>query len=266
MKVLFVGTGNASILANQFRYYGIDAHALLPSRLFSNPFHFTGLDVVYGVYLMDFCSSYPIVKWLKKKYVIHVIGSDAFRYERARRGLDRIRKKLWKLILNQSQEIFFVTRELKEAMGFKGGKIIPIPIDTEKFEKQEYKGEKRDILYYCPDPRIYRLDWILNYAEEHPNETITILGYKGVVSMPNVEIRSFIPYDDMPSLYAKHRRLIRMTIHDGYPKMPYEALLCGLDVMWNGQKITRVPSEMLMENTVPKLISVLKEVSDKNPA
>jgi len=259
-KVLLVGTGNAFILARQFRYYGIDAHVLLPSRLFLNPFHYKGLDVVYGVYLMDFCGSFLAVKLLRKKYVIHVIGSDAFRYERARSGLERTRKRLWDLILSQSEEVFFVTRELKETMGFKKGKIIPIPVDTKIFKKQEYTGEKRDILYYCPDPRVFRLKWILDYAKKHPNETVTIVGYKGTVNMPNVEIIPSAPYDKMPLLYAKHRRLIRMTIHDGYPKMPYEALLCGLDVVWNCQKITRVPPEMLMENTTPKVISILRKI------
>jgi len=45
----------------------------------------------------------------------------------------------------------------------------------------------------------------------------------------------------MPPL-VEFRRLIE------YEKMPYEAVLCGLDVVWNGQKVTKVPEEMLMEN------------------
>jgi len=264
MKILFVGTGNADVLAREFHYYGVDAYVSAPSKWLANPFVYRVFDIIYGVYLMDFCSSFPITKLLRKKYVIHIIGSDAFRYANANSKLELIRKKLWNLILSQSEEVFFVTIGVKEIMGFKEGKIIPIPIDTKKFKKQEYAGEKRDILYYCPDPKVYRLEWIVDYAKKHPDETITILGYKGRLNIPNVEIRSFISYDDMPSIYAKHRRLIRMTTHDGYPKMPYEALLCGLDVVWNGQKITSVPPEMLMENTVPRLISILKQISDKN--
>lgn len=264
MKILFVGTGNADVLARQFRYYGVNAYVLAPPRWFSNPFNYNAFDVVYGVYLMDFCSSFPFVELFRKKYVIHIIGSDAFRYANARSEWERIRKKLWDLILNHSDEVLFVTKKLKETMGLDGGKIIPIPIDTEKFREQDYRGEKRDILYYCPDPKIYRLDWILNYAKERPSETITILGYKGTVDLPNVKVIPFVSYNKMSLLYAKHRRLIRMTLQDGYPKMPYEALLCGLDVVWNGQKITKVPSEMLMENTVPKLILILEQVLDKN--
>lgn len=258
MKVLFVGTGNADVLARQFSYYDVDAHVLTPSKWFLNPFEYKSFDIVYGVYLMDFCSSFPIVKLLRKKCVIHIVGSDAFRYVNVRSGLERIRKKLWDLILDQSEEVFFVTMELKETMGFKKGQIIPIPIDTKKFKKPEFTGEKRDILYYCPDPRVFRLEWILDYAKKHSNETITIVGYKGTVNMPNIETIPSVPYDEMPLLYSRHRRLIRMTTHDGCPKMPYEACLCGLDVVWNDKKITEVPPEMRMENIIPKLIAILK--------
>ncbi|MFX0211212.1 MAG: hypothetical protein ACFFDT_34850 [Candidatus Hodarchaeota archaeon] len=51
--------------------------------------------------------------------------------------------------------------------------------------------------------------------------------------------------------------------------MPYEALLCGCEVLYNDEKITEIPDFMLMENTIPKFISyferllkpILKETS-----
>jgi hypothetical protein len=262
MKVLFVGTKNAEILAKQFRYYGINAHALAPPRWISNPSNYRNFNIIYGVYLMDFCSSFPVVKMLRKKYVIHVIGSDAFRYVNAYSGLEQIRKKLWDLILNQSEKIFFVTKELMKIMKWEKGEVIPIPVDTKMFKKHECSEKKRDILYYCPDPRIFQQKWIIDYAKKHPNEKITIIGRVGNISLPNIQVIPSVPYDKMPVLYNQHRRLIRMTTHDGYPKMPYEALLCGLEVLWNGEKITKLPPEMLMENTIPKLISILKEMVD----
>ena len=198
----------------------------------------------------------PFIKLLRKKSLIHIIGSDAFRYITTQ-GL---KKKLWKKALETYDEILYVTRELQQLMDLERGFIIPIPIDTKLFKKAKYKGEKRDVLYYCPKPKIYRLDWILRYAKENPNEKITVLGCPYEITLPNIKVISRWPYYKMPILYSMHRRLIRMTIHDGYPKMLYEALLCGLEVIWNNKRITEVPSEMLMENTIPKLLSILKEL------
>jgi hypothetical protein len=126
------------------------------------------------------------------------------------------------------------------------------------FQEISCNTDKRDVLYYCPNPEIYRLNWILNYAEEHPDETITILGHSSSINLPNVRVIPGVSYQQMPRLYGMHRRLIRMTTHDGYPKMPYEAILCGLNVVWNGEKVTKVPSEMLMENTIPRIVTLLE--------
>jgi len=121
-------------------------------------------------------------------------------------------------------------------------------------------GEKRDVLYYCPNPEVYRLDWILEYAMQHSDETVTIIGSPTTVDLPNVKVIPYAPYHEMPLLYNMHHRLIRMTTYNGCPKMPYEALLCDLEVIWNGQRIPKVANEMLMENTIPKLISILESL------
>lgn len=256
MKILLVGTDNAKILAQQLQYYGINTNVLPPSKT-PNPFLLMKYSVIYGVYLMSLTRTTPFIKLLGKKSLIHIIGSDAFRYAKTK---ESIKKVLWKLTLNTCAKILYVTEELKQIMKTEKGKIIPIPIDTRMFKEQKYHGEKRGILYYCPDPETYRLEWILDYAKEHPKETVSILGYPNQIRRPNVKVVYSMPYHKMPELYCMHRRLIRMTTHDGYPKMPYEALLCGLEVSWNNQRITKIPAEMLMENTIPKLISIIENL------
>jgi len=256
MKILFVGTDNAKILAQQLQYYGINADVIPPIKT-PNPFLLRKYSIIYGIYLMSLTRTTPLIKLLNKKSLIHIIGSDAYRYAKTK---ESIKKMLWKLTLNTCSEILYVTKELKQIMKTKKGKIIPIPIDTRMFKKQKYHGEKRGILYYCPDPQIYRLEWILDYAKKHPKETISILGHPHQIRLPNVKVIRSMPYHEMPELYYMHRRLIRMTTHDGYPKMPYEALLCGLEVSWNNQRITKIPAEMLMEKTIPKLISIIENL------
>lgn len=255
MQILLVGTNNADILAKQLQYYGLAAKPLCPPKI-PTMLKLRNFDIIYGVYLASTTRQLLSIKLLKKKSLVHIIGSDAFTYAQTH-GL---KKKIWESALKMYDEILFVTKELQEVMGLKKGIVIPIPIDTKIFRKMRYDGEKRDILYYCPRPKIYRLEWIKHYAKEHPNETITILGYPYDVGLSNVKVIPYWPYEKMPLLYSMHRRLIRMTTHDGYPKMPYEALLCGLKVIWNNKETTHVPSEMLMENTIPKLIHILNEV------
>lgn len=252
MRVLLIGTLNAEILAQQLRYYGVNAQT---SPKIPHPFFYRRFDIVYGVGLLRTTTIFS-VKFLRKRCVVHAVGSDVLEYVNA--GL--LRRKVWNFALQKCDEILYVSKGIQQAMGLERGKIIPIPIDTRLFSRSEPESRKRDVLYYCPNPKIYKLKWILKYAKEHPNEKITVLGQNRPISIPNVKVCPSVPYHRMPTLYDAHLRLIRMTTHDGFPKMPYEALLCGLEVFWNGQRITKVPKQMLMENTIPQLIAILKSL------
>lgn len=256
MKVFLTGSFNAEILARQLRYYGVEAEVGLPPK-FLSPIFFGSFDCIYGVCFMRSIGLALSSKFFRKNYVVHFVGSDALEYV-SKRGFER---KSSDMVLRLCDEVFYVTEELKQLVGLGRGKVIPIPVDTRMFRETGYDGERRDVLYYCPNPEIYRSDWIAKYAVAHPDETITILGSPNLSGLPNVKVISRVPYDQMPELYQMHRRLIRMTTHDGCPKMPYEALLCGLEVMWNGQRVTAVPKDMLMENTIPRLLSILESLS-----
>jgi len=86
------------------------------------------------------------------------------------------------------------------------------------------------------------------YARRHPGEKITIIGnithpatYE--VKLPNVEVVPFVNRSEMPAFYRHHKRLIRMTTEDGLPRMLHEALLCGLEVLFNGEEVKTIPRE-----------------------
>jgi len=246
-----LGGLNAIILAKQLRYYGVDTVAKKGLS-----FHkLRNFDIVYAIGISELRQLVPL-RAFSKKLVLHVVGSDAKKMSR------------WtKRALILANEILYVSREIKKEIGLNKGKLIPIPIDTKKFAP-EFRSLKRDVLYYCPNEKIYRLDWILQYAKNHLDETITVIvGRRDFLHSfsdpryPNVLFTPVIDYENMVSCYNQHRKLIRMTLYDGYPKMPYEALLCGLKVIWNGKHVIKVPSEMRMENTIPKLISILRELS-----
>jgi hypothetical protein len=229
------------------------------------------VDLVYGIYLQT-CSRYILAaKLLRKKTVLHFVGSDAYWYARE---TSRTRKWFWRLVLDRADLILYVSPHLETLVG-RTGQVLPFPIRTESFRRLSgRRTPERDVLYYCPsgesNERIYRLAWIVDYAREHPDETVTILGNsahpaKYRLDLPNVMVIPYVQRDEMPKLYARHRRLIRMTTEDGLPRMLHEAILAGLQVTYNGQTVTRIPAEREPENfakTFLNLVCTLKDSSE----
>jgi hypothetical protein len=221
------------------------------------------VDVVYGIYLQT-CSRYLLAaRMLGRKTILHFVGSDAYWYARE---TSRIRKWFWRLVLDRVGLILYVSPHLEALVGRKGH-VLPFPIRTESFRRLSgQRAAERDVLYYCPsgesNERIYRLAWIMDYAREHPAETITIIGNsthpaKYRIDLPNVMVIPYVQRDEMPKLYTRHRRLIRMTTEDGLPRMVDEAILAGLMVTYNGQTVTTIPPEREPGNFARTLLNLV---------
>jgi hypothetical protein len=250
-SVLVIGAGspNADMVAEILRSNGVDAEWTDEVRR-PRLGRISKADVVYGIYLQT-CSRYILAaKLLRKKTIVHFVGSDAYWVSRERSSW---RRRYWRFVLNHCDLIFYVSPHLEELVGRKGF-ILPFPISTKAFRDTELiqTTPDRDVLYYCPsgeaNERIYRFAWIVNYARQHQDEKITIIGnsshpanYK--INLSNVELIPFLERSNMPALYKHHKRLIRMTTEDGLPRMVHEALLCGLEVIYNGKTMKEVPKE-----------------------
>jgi hypothetical protein len=207
-------------------------------------------DVVYGIYLQT-CSRYVLAaKLLGRKTIVHFVGSDAYWVNRERSFW---RRRYWRFVLNRCDLIFYVSPHL-EALTGRVGIVLPFPISTEAFReaKLAQSTPDRDVLYYCPsgqvNEKLYRLEWIVDYARHHPGEKITIIGNSShpadyQLTLPNVEIIPYVERSQMPALYKRHTTLIRMTTEDGLARMIHEALLAGLKVIYNGEEMTEVPPE-----------------------
>ncbi len=269
MRVLVVGTGspNADLVADVLTSNGIPAEPVtevrIPSFLLIRRF-----DVVYGIYLQT-CSRYIIAaKALGKRTIVHFVGSDAYRVERERASM---RQFYWRTVLRCTDAVLYVSSHLQPMIG-REGFILPFPIDMSEFTRPELRmiPPDRAVLYYCPggavNERVYRLDWIVDYATSHPDLTITVLGsiahpadYK--IDLPNVEVMAYVERNQMPQLYRKHRKLIRMTNEDGLPRMIHEALLCGIEVEFNGKAIKEIPPERDPKEFAKSFSKVLGTIS-----
>jgi len=187
---------------------------------------------------------------LGKKTIVHFVGSDAYRLSRERSFWKRL---YWRTILHFCDMVLYVSPHL-EGMVKRKGFVLPFPIATDQFRRPglERITPDRDVLYYCPsgpvNESLYRLPWILEYAKSHPDEKITILGTRShparyQVDLPNVEVTASVEQTEMPLMYRRHRKLIRMTTEDGLPRMISEALLSGIEVEFNGLRIQEIPKE-----------------------
>ena len=251
MKVLVVGAGspNADLVAEVLRSSGVEAEwtdRVKTPRLSL----IRKADVVYGIYLQT-CSRYILAaKLMGRRTIVHFVGSDAYWVARE---LSSWRQMYWRVVLNHCDLLFYVSPHLEKMIG-RTGVVLPFPISTDQFRRARSLKviPDRDILYYCPsgeaNERIYRLSWIKQYAQAHLDEKITIIGNVShpatyAINLPNVDVIPFVERSQMPGLYRRHRRLIRMTTEDGLPRMVHEALLAGLKVTYNGEEMTLVPKE-----------------------
>ena len=238
---------NNEVVVEALRNRGFQVEYVEDVRI-PDPLRLRGIDVVYGAHLQTASRYIAAAQILRKKTIIHFVGSDAYRY-RDEKG---IRELFWRIIVHECDLVFYTSAHLMELVG-KRGVALPFPINVEQFKKARITWRPdRDVLYYCPGDesslRIYRLDWILDYARKHPKEKITIIGNPASpadhkIDSSNVEVIPFVSQERMPELYARHRRLIRMTSQDGLPRMLDEALLSGLEVIFNGRKMTKTVPE-----------------------
>lgn len=247
--VVGAGSPNADMVAEVLRSNGVDAGWTDQVRWPSLRRTFN-VDVVYGIYLQT-CSRYILAaKLLGKKTIVHFVGSDAYWVGRER---SYWRRRYWQFVLNHTDLIFYVSSHLEEFVRRKGV-VLAFPISTGAFREARLTQARpdRDVLYYCPsgeaNERIYRLGWIMEYARDHPEEKITIIGNSThpanyLLDLANVLVIPFVERSQMPAVYRRHRTLIRMTTEDGLARMVHEALLCGLKVIYNSKEVTEVPPE-----------------------
>jgi hypothetical protein len=167
-----------------------------------------------------------------KPVLYHWIGTDVYRFLN-----DLHFKKVFKRFLLRTSKVtnLVVSDNLKEELNSLNVNSAVLPLVKLKFVNEVPRfPEKFSVLSYIPEKRwdFYKGDLILQIARNMPDTDFHIFSLEAKTSvLPNVFFYDFI--EDVSPFYKKSSALVRLTIHDGLPKMVLEALSYGRHVLWN---------------------------------
>ena len=68
-------------------------------------------------------------------------------------------------------------------------------------------------------------------ADRFPDHHFTLVGNTPVMRYehvpPNVDLIGFVPYEELPAVYSRHTFYLQLSVWEGFPSAPCEAMLCG---------------------------------------
>lgn len=75
------------------------------------------------------------------------------------------------------------------------------------------------------------IDLLFALADRLPDCRFTVVGNTPAMRYArvpvNVELLGFVPYEELPAVYSRHAFYLQLSIWEGFPSAPCEAMLCG---------------------------------------
>jgi hypothetical protein len=180
-------------------------------------------------------SPLPVIKKLnkyKKPILFHWIGTDVHRFINDSSVKRRLKKFLLQL---PNVKNLVVSENLRSELNQFNISSTLLPLTKLNFiDKIPPLPKKFSVLTYVPERRwdFYNGDLVLELAGMLPEIEFHLLASgEKTTNLPNVFIYDFI--GDVTPFYKNCTTLLRITVHDGLPKMVLEALSYGRHVLWS---------------------------------
>jgi glycosyltransferase involved in cell wall biosynthesis len=112
-------------------------------------------------------------------------------------------------------------------------KVLPIGYDVGLFQRGGDKIPRSFLtVAQMSKANFFRkgIDLMFAAARRYPDCTFTVVGNNEAMRYdsvpPNVTLLPFVPYEELVSVYSKHRFYLQLSIMEGFPSAPCEAMLC----------------------------------------
>jgi glycosyltransferase involved in cell wall biosynthesis len=181
--------------------------------------YFIGAPALSGKLLL-------LCRLLRKRIVIHWIGSDVLRDEVVESYTGASTKQL---VAHWADAPW-----LAERLHSKGIHATHVPLFYIDDEALPFPGGRFTILFYLPNDRFdfYGGREAIKIAQQFPALKVLVVANAGSVEAPsNVEFLGW--QTDMAAVYRRIHCLVRVPAHDGMSFMVLEALRHGRYVIWN---------------------------------
>ncbi len=172
-------------------------------------------------------------KALRKKLIIHFIGTDVYHIIKSNRNeINSIRK-----LYSNAWKLAAVGENLVEELNSVGiDKVEYVPFAAGITEPSDYnKQPENSALVYLPQGKedFYGAKEIKGIIQNFPAVRFYILANEGYdnLKVDNVKFSGWI--DNVGDYLNKVKIYLRYTVHDGVPNMVLEALLYGRQVLYN---------------------------------
>ncbi len=223
---------NDELMASQLERSGIKVSRIRAGMPFGTRIQaIRRCDAVYTTYQGHSYRFFALVRALGKRSINHWVGSDV--WSAITNPAEARLARLTNLFIDKHLAVAPHLAVQLASIGLQA-EVVPIVPSFERAELRPVDASQARVLAYLPNnpPNFYGADIIYGLAERFTQVPFAVLACPPEIQrpLPNIEYLGRVP--DINEVYGRSSILIRMTKHDGLPRMVLESLARGYQVIY----------------------------------